>query len=534
VDTVDLHFPAAGLDVSRPAHQQPNRQLPGGLYFRTAAAAENVRGHDPRTLRRRGGARAGLSKWLAATVAGDEWVVQELRVVVGAGFDPPGGQVVQASQSGRVVSLVAVSRGNVFTAVPGATAWTPAVNETGEDPPLNFTGVMQSAPNNQKLYFADGSNWVVYDPATNTVRRWAATAGTLPEDADGNRPRLICTWRGRTVLSGLLLDPHNWFMSRVSDPFDWDYESAANDQAQAVAGNSSPLGLIGDAVTALVPATDDRMVLGTDHEVWCFKGDPAAGGSIDQVTKAVGFAFGEAWCTDPLGVVYFLSNTCGVYRMAPGGFPERISTPVDNLLKDINTGTHGVRLLWADRAKGFHLFVTPLAAPAAATHYFWEQPTGAWWRDSFADPDMDPLCCTTLDGNGPADRVALVGGWDGYVRAVDPDAADDDGEPIESEVWIGPVVTKDFDDLVLKELQPVLGAGSGAVSYAVHAGATAEAALAADPVAAGVLVAGRNLTYPVRKAGHAIYVRLYSSVAWAMESVRAVFDRKGMTRRRGR
>lgn len=534
---LDLHAPLAGIDVAGPVCRQPARDLGGGRYARTTARAVNMRGFDGRTNKLRGGARSGLTKLIAARVAGTTWVVQELAAVVGTGFTPPGGQTVQPSQSGRIVTLVAVSQGDVYTTIPGGTAWVAAINSTGETPPLNITGLMDSSACNQLLFFADGINNVYYTPADNTLRTWVATAGLLPADADNNKPRLICTWRGRIVLAGLIKDPQNWFMSAVSDPFNFDYAPESPSPADAVAGSNAPQGLIGDVVTALIPYSDDILVMGGDSSIHEFRGDPMAGGQIALVTDAVGVAWGRAWCQGPLGEIYFLSNRTGAYRYMPGQKPERITGAVENLLQTINTGTHGVRLLWSDRFQGVHLFVTPLAAPAATTHYYFEPKTGAWWQDRFGDPDMDPLCCCVFDGNEPDDRLALVGSWDGYVRIVNPDATDDDGEAIESEVWIGPLLTNYYDDVFVQELQGVLAAGSGTVGWAVHIGRTAEEALASTAVKTGTWAELRNLTRSVNRAAHALYIKLTSSSPWALETIRVKLQPRATTsvvRRRGK
>lgn len=526
---LDMHFPKAGVEASCPAWKQPARNLGGDLgYARTTTRGVNVRGFDPLTRRLRGGSRPGLTKYVPAAVV-SQWVVQHLDTltIVGSG--------VETSQSGRAVFLVAVSQGNVFTALPGATTWTQPTNTTGNTPPLNFTGLMQSAANNQKLYFADGINWVYYDPHAGTVNTWAASAGSLPVDSDNNAPRLICTWRGRTVLSGLLLDPQNWFMSKVSDPNDFQYTgSTSQSPTDAVSGNNSELGLIGDVVTNLIPYTDDVLIFGMDGGIRALRGDPLAGGEFYTITKAIGMAWGRAWCMDPSGAIYFFSNLCGVYRMdGPTAVPQRISGPIDPLIRTVDTGANGIRLLWDDRYQGCHVFITPLAAPAACTHYFFEARTGAWWQDEFVASVLNPLACVTFDGNLPTDRVPLIGSWDGFVRAVSADAADDDGNPISSEVWIGPLTTPTLDEITLKTLQFVLGTGSGSVTWAVHVGATAEAAAASTAVLSGTLAAGRNLTGLVGRGGHAVYVRLSSSARWAMEQVRAVFRVRGVPLQRG-
>jgi len=558
-----LHFPLAGLDVSQAFCRQPNRpvdQMPlrpeqhfaTPIYARTSPRALNVRGFEPSGLRRRGGARPGLTKYLQTQPAGVLWAAQELALLVGDGYAPPGGHV-QTSQSGRIVTVVAVSQGNVIVANAGDTVWTPAINNSGETPPLNFSGLVYSSANNQKLWFADGINYVFYDPSINTVQPWVigtyqagdtggspgTPKGVLPLDNLGNAPRLIATWRGRIILSGLINDPQNWFMSAVSDPQNFDYAPLSITPAQAIAGNNAPQGFIGDVVTSLCPYSDDVLIFGGDHTLYMMRGDPMAGGQIDLVSDAIGMAWGIPWCKDPYGTVYFVSNKTGIYSLVPGQQPQRISQAIEQLLVNIDTGANSIRLIWNDRYQGLHVFVTPLAAPAVTTHFFYEQRTGAWWQDQFANTNLDPLCCCVFDGNTPGDRVVLIGSWDGFVRAVSPTAPDDDGYPIASQVVIGPLNTEDLDDMLLKDVQGVLAQSSGPVSYQIFVGPTAEAALASAAVASGTWavttnLAGRNFTNFIRRAGHAIYIQLSATAPWAMEEIRARIATQGKVRRRGK
>lgn len=442
--------------------------------------------------------------------------------------------MTQLSQAGRVVKVVAVSQGNVYYANAGDTSWSTAANSTGDTPPLIYSGLVASAAINRALYFADGTNWCYFDATDNTVKRWAPSAGQLPVDSSNNTPRLICLWRGRCVLSGLVGDPQNWFMSATGDPTDFDYGPQDTTPTQAVAGNNSPLGLVGDVVTGLIPYNDDVLIFGGDHTIYACNGDPMAGGQIDLVSDAIGMAWGNAWCKDPYGTLYFMSNKTGIYSWAPGQSPVRISQQIEQLLLDIDTGTSGVRLVWDDRYQGFHVFVTYLISARPATHFFYEQRTGAWWTTEFANKRHNPLACCTFDGNLPGDRVALIGSWDGFVRYFDPDATADDGHPISSSVLIGPLVTRDLDDLLLKDLQAVLGETSGEVTYEVFAGSTAEIATSRPVVASGTWGPGRNLLSLVRASGHAVYIRISSANRWSLETIRARLAGTGKVRRRGR
>jgi hypothetical protein len=478
------------------------------------------------------GRNHGTSIFVGETVQAGLGFIQHLQPLTYT-IDPKSGAKVQPSTSGRAVTLVAVSAGQVVVAQAGDQAWTATVNNTKFNPPLNARGVVFSSPNLQKLYFADGSNWCFYVPKTNSVETWTASKGTLPVDSAGNAPRLIATWRGRTVLSGLLYDPQDVFFSRVSDPTDWDYAPKSPAATDPMALNVGQMGFVGDVVTALIPYTNDTMLIGGDHELHMLQGDPMAGGQLDLISDTIGVAWGMAWCKDPYGVIYFISNRMGVYQLTPGQNPIRISQAIEPLLQDLDSGQNTFSMCWDDRYQGCHLFVTPTAGSAPATHYFYEVRTNGWFQDQFANNDHNPLCCVIYDGNLPNDRVALIGSWDGFVRFFNPAAADDDGYPIQSAVVIGPLNAPEFDDLLLKDVQAVLAEQSGDVNFDILVGSSAENALNSTPIESGTWSAGRNLSTHVRYAGHGIYVRITSTNIWAMEGIRLRLEAQGKVRQRG-
>lgn len=531
--TVDIHFPKAGIDLSNAFGKQVNRQIGGGEWARTTRSATNVRCYDPRTGRARGASRSGIRKYIAdrvPTVVDDEFIIQHLNTMVTTEGTP-----VQISQLGRVVSTVIICEGEIYRLLPGGTTIDAATNSTGNTPAMAEDGIIFSACNSQKMWFADGENWVYYDPNTNVADNWVASAGSLPVDADTNAPTLIANWRGRICLSGLTGSPQNIYMSAIGDPTNFDYDPVSPSPAQAFALGTEGggiFGLIGDAVTCLIPYSDDALVVGTDHEIHIFRGDPGDGGQIDLLTDAVGMCFGQPWCRDPMGNVYFLSNRLGLFVMQPNMPPQRISDGIEQELKGINTGETTCCMAWDDQFQGIYVFISPNAEPGEAHNYYYDARNKAWTRLKFKNPKHNPLVCVTFDGNLPTDRVILIGSWDGYVRAIDPDATDDDGYPIESEVWIGPILTKDLDDVTLKDMQPVLGENSGEITWSVHTGETAEAAFSAPAFDSGTWAPGRNPTEFVNCSGHAIYIKLTSTEPWSMESIRASVTLNGELRRR--
>lgn len=92
-DQVDpMNFPVGGMTVSGPFWEQAPAQLPNGQdddgapYGRTTPLAVNVRVYEASTMRRRGGTRPGLSKYVPQAVGAiTGWIVQELASITVAG-----------------------------------------------------------------------------------------------------------------------------------------------------------------------------------------------------------------------------------------------------------------------------------------------------------------------------------------------------------------------------------------------------------------------------------------------------------------
>jgi hypothetical protein len=419
----------------------------------------NVRGYDPQTGRKRGSQRAGLSK--AVTAQHSSAPFQDL--IVRKAIDSTASPTAQIPRS-RTIELVGVVNGNVKTAASGAASWTVPTNGAGalsSSPSLTY-----SATHFGSVYFCDGASYKVYDGTS--VATWTPTDGSLPTSG-AERARLCEVYRGRMVLSGLKGDDHNWFMSAVNDPLNYDYSPTSPTPTQAVAGNNANAGKCPDVVNCLIPFFDDLLFFGCDSSIWMLSTDPMFGGYIDNVSDTIGMAYGRPWCALPDKSILFFSSRGGMYRMVPSGEASGIermtSHSLDEELADVDISTSVVRMAWDDRTQGAHLFITPLSGSAASdAHYYWDARNDAFYKDDFTNYETEPTTVAIYDGDDPDDRHILLGCRDGYCRKIDYDADDDDGNAIDSYVWLGPMYLRDREVLRLKEVQPVLGKDSKARS----------------------------------------------------------------------
>lgn len=387
---------------------------------------------------------------------------------------------------------------------------------------------IQSAPAYAKAFFVDGENELTYDPVTNAVTVWTATtAGTLPVN-----PRLICLWRGRIVLSGVRADAHNWFMSAQGDPFDYDYAPATTSATQAVAGNNSEAGLVGDIITALIPYSDDVLIFGGDHSIWQMSGDPAAGGAIDCVSDETGIAWGKAWTRDPEGILYFF-GTDGVYKMVPGERPIPLTMgKLDERMKAIDLATSRILMAWDYANKGLWMTVSTADLALTADSYFYSKRADAWFPCEFP-ASMGPSHLLAYDAEKADDKATLFGSRDGYIREYNVLADDDDSTDIETLVRFAPV-SMDLNEGLINGLTVVMAEDSGDVTLKAYTGQSAEQlAQGTSPRFTRVITDGRNntITQRIRGAWLAIEMTSLGATRWAVESIKMMVKSSGKPKR---
>ena len=433
---------------------------------------------------------------------------------------------VSDGYTSRATDLVAVSNGNVQSLAK--TSSTAATNGTSA---LTGQGSFVSAAAAfQKVYLTDGVNYKVYDPKTTTVSDWVATsAGEIPV-----RNKLVALWRGRMVLARDPEDPHNWHMSAVGEPKNWDQHPPIALATQAITGNNARAGKLADVVNRIIPYNDDLLLFGCDSKIYRLTGDPMAGGQMDLVSEATGIAFGNSWCKDPEGVIYFFGTRGGVYAMTPTGEIQNISgDKIERRLQQLEFDRHRVELVWNDRDQGLHVFQIPYAFDDnQLTSWYWDRRHNAWFEDELATTTKQPTAVAIMDGDRFDDRVMLIGSEDGYVRRQDETVTHDDGDPITSKVLIGPITEEQSSlNFRFRQVQVELASEQAGAYYEFYTGRSADEKGA--PRNAGQLQAGANDRIRGGLKGGSAWIRLRNSTKeerWSLEAISLAVNSAGRKR----
>ena len=371
----------------------------------------------------------------------------------------------------------------------------------------------------------------VYDPSTNKLALWLANVGSTP--AAGKNPTgcdCMAVFRGRLVLANGI----HWYMSRVNDPLDFNLSGDASDPSRAIAGSDSEAGEIGHIITALIPHTDDYMVMGCTDSLWVMKGDPAWNGMIQNLSRDVGIVSKTAWCNGPHGELIFLSSG-GLYMLQPGGASYPVSISGDKIpleLKDIDPKEYEISLEFDVEFGGVHIFMTPNAS-RTMNHFWFDWSTKSFWIETY-QADHEPTAACFHRSYYQGDSGVILGGRDGYLRRFFKSAEDDDGSDISSYVYYGPIRLGDglYDGLI-GEMDARLASESGNVVWTVKAGETAEEALSSSSYDSGTFVAGKNYTIRPRMRGMYFTLKLAGQAgnrSWEVEEIQGIRKSGGRVR----
>ena len=492
--------------------------------------AVNVRPDSSLGGRERGGTRPGLAKFFSEQLgtAGTRQV-RMLNTITWV-----------ASATGVLNSrLMAISNGKLYREQPVGTMALAAT--TGGT--FNSAVNIHSAERNQLFYIADhavvpadsSATYFpkVFDPAANSITAWSTlvTDGTMPTGCEH-----ICTWRDRIVLAGGTTTPHGVFMSRQSDPYDWDYSET--DQGAAVSLVLSGAGQIGDVVTALSPHSDNCLILGCASSVWIARGDPTYG-TIDNLSQHLGVVDKGAWCVTPESLFVFLSQD-GLYFVPAscdaGRYPESLSRErLPRQLLGIDKTVTNIVMAYDLIDRGIHIYLTPITDPGTpSSHWFFDWEGKTFWKVKHGASDHEPFTLHSRKNFYDDNSGVAMGCRDGYIRRHTHDAQDDDGTDFSSEIWLGPLGDPTlYSDTSVDELCVTLDTSSAPVRWSLHAGNSPQQAYASGAAAEGQFTAGRNNSDHPRIRGQSIYLKLTddgSGQSWAWESGYGILSKRGKTR----
>jgi hypothetical protein len=410
---------------------------------------------------------------------------------------------------------------NSVTGSGSGSAFTPSATDTG-------------APGDNDPHWYD---WTVYP---------GGASGTMPTIA-----YLGCLYRGRCVLAGNPNYPFQWYMSRVADPWDWAY--ASNDATSPVAGGNADAGELGDIIRALVPYQDEYLIFGCSGSMWVLRGDPASGGSLEELDLTLGIFGADSWDFDGDGNFYFFS-TEGLYRMSAGLGP--IAPLSDGVLphlavdEALDPTVHRVIVAYDPARKGVVVTITTLAT-GDNSNYFYDLRTQGFY------PETYPAACGVYSAvyyNSVDDayRGLLLGGSDGYIRVFDDSEKNDVGTSSDSTItstMILPIIQNEDDDreVRLQSLTVTLAGGAAdgtfsdtdAVTINYFADDSAEEVVESildldTPHTTTALTGpGRQYRLRARVRGQAVGLEMANSTSdstWAIERIAAMIEAVGKVR----
>lgn len=335
---------------------------------------------------------------------------------------------------------------------------------------------------NLKWYGVDGDRNRIINPADFTVSDWstAVTAGSLPVGC-----HLAALYRGRAVLARTDDNPSIWYMSRVFNPLDWDY-GADPLQTAPFAGTNADVGVPGDAITALIPFSDDYLIFGCATSIWMMEGDPGYGGAVQNLSYKTGMISNRAWCFDEKGNLWFM-GLGGLYILPRGSRdPQNVSgRRLATYLDELDSDTILVQMAYDAFKKYVHVFLTNTDTTIDSIHVVYDLQLDAFFFDSLPGR-ADPWAVCDIVGTAFEDRRILLGGDDGYTRRfrddvaydIDTSSADETATLIHTIIdsWVrfAPLDANGRKELLCVGIQSQGSFDNGAVTYEVLAANTVE------------------------------------------------------------
>jgi hypothetical protein len=442
------------------------------------------------------------------------------------------------------LELVAVSGSKTYIGEPGTMA---AVSNTASFPISTAGPFVSAATLFGFTYIIDGVNIRRLNLGTSAFVAFTESHGTAPKDGT-----IAAAWRGRLVIAGTVSDPQNFYASRAGDPLDWDFSQP--DPTAAFVGNAAQSGKIGQPVQALIPVSDDILIIGCEQSMWAVRGDPTDGGAIVLLTEAAGISSQTAWAKAPDGSIYFVGPR-GFYKINP------TATTVEEVSKyaypqffiEIDRKSSYISMVYDADRYGMWIFITPVTQPTSATTSMFydlrlkgEDNTGGFWPTRFThDIPAGPATTVWWDALASDNRTPVLGGYDGGLRTLNFSNRADDGGRIDAFVVLGPVRAGDTEAVLAGTTidQGELSVADASIptrwntNVTLNAGKTAYDVTQGTPTSTATISLGldrRSRTLRQRLKGGWFSVNLNNGAAnnyFSLESLILEFEPAGRNRR---
>jgi hypothetical protein len=364
-----------------------------------------------------------------------------------------------------------------------------------------------------------------------TTRKLASPAACtgLITDATNYLPiggsNIGCLFSGRIIMNSIQ-NPNQWLATRHQDP--QDCLVSQDDVGTPVSSQTSQLGVVGDAICAMVPFLDHYMYFGCLDEIWIMRGDPGSGAQITNASRKVGMFGPDAWAFDDKGNLFFMSMD-GFYMFTAGaGFdgtpPENLTfTRLPNLVKSLglNRRTDRVVMEYDKDRYGIEIRITQFDG-LYGTSFFWDLRLNALFPQSHADADHYAASLYYYNSRKSDTRGLLMGCQDGYIRKYDDTAKNDEGDnAIDAYCTLGPfqAFQKMRRSGQIAEMSARLGTETDGVDVQVYAGDSAETVVNAvknadTPKAAVTMTGGgQRPVYRPRTKGSVFAIQLRNNQA---------------------
>lgn len=342
----------------------------------------------------------------------------------------------------------------------------------------------------------------------------------------------VSNYLDRLFWSGAEIAPHAWFAARKSNEDNHDY--GQTDSTRAILGTSSEAGVPGYAIKAQAPYSDDYMVLFCQNEIWRMRGDPAYGGSLDNVSRKVGCLSGTSWTFGPEGELIFLSQD-GLYILPPGAAGKVIQMSRDVLpaeFLNLDPNNSVVILEYDSEDRGVHIFIVE-DSDNTRTHWWFDWPSKSFWPVQ-CDSDHEPTAMCLLQATAIEEIGVILAGRDGKLRRFSRSAENDSGTAFTTYVDIGPMpLAADAREGTLVSIDAVMAEDGESVTWALYPGKSfEEAANSSTTNFTGTWAAGINGTVHPGGRGQAWKLRITgtSGRRWAVENIIAFIRSSGPRR----